>query len=1811
MIQNSTSDSAAALEVNREFFPASSTPLQHYVDLDKIDELLCPICHLPFNPVVRNVQHILCQQCRRMPNNLDRSPTYGFLKTSDESLVARHCADFPDEKKIFYSITYQLQLVFNTFLKEILKTYMLDQAPDRNVGEYAKSKPISAIIKDILEYYCVFTPPERNSESLGLILERMGFSSDMIRVALDVCDKMMYYHLDCCLIFLLGWKKQLEGPKLSHDREGNYSNAFFGKSLDIQECLKALNQVKKSTQEESFMYGHSDRTTPIGDDEIDNVLAGQAVNWILVLKRVFKIRPEFQQMVKDKRAVKWLVNSSSLKTHHPVIHNTASANYFLGMMSKFRRVRGEQYLEMDFDGRFEMLKVVTRTFLVTLNGLQEVHYWFMDGQNDDLTNVQKKKQGDEFRIRTVEINICNSASLQGIASTLTTYDGNPRAIIRLRSSPKGKYLKSRYRLKFGVDTTLTVFFSFPRMGLTSQLFVSENNLEEFKFKKTYLGNNWDEETVYNIKSDFCNTVMEKSIPKKVDMETFSKCKHLERVTQEHRAATVLKCTLESPISIAGFDFHQLCQNTSGMHSYKYTYYCGDLADEFPYPVEYLQEFFIPPKLNEDLYNPENKLKLTIRLSLLNTPIIPTVSISEFEVIGDNGLFTDGCGFIAPNLAKQLYNKIKQEQSKTKAHVFEKAQYNVDIMEIYEDADSIEQDPDNVPSAFQIRFRGAKGMLVQHPNVKGLVLRESMIKFQVDEDDIEEYISSNIHVVGYAEPSNFAFANTTIIFMMSGCSDGTNSFEGIVMNIWKDYVEDILKTYSNENTEELMKKYFKEGDFHALNIFGLTKDIALSFLVGPFRTKILNLKLPIENARRVYGVADPLEVLEEDEVFVRIRMKDGTFKTLEGPIAITKEPCLHRGDLRLLKAKRIDSLEYLSEVIVFPIKGKRAIPNMITGSDLDGDKYLVVWDEKLVSSFSRQFEPGNFDEEIEGEKRNFEPDVFKDWIGLRHSYADYYGYEWSEGKSWKTMERLSDIVNMAVDAPKKGKTFKAGPREKDIVKKFPKYPHFHSEKTKEAVRESQSIVGKMYDFAIQRVTEYFGFQKVQDKCITANDDKEYLLLDNLFEVLRSSKRNSLNAFLNFIWKHYNSITMRQTTIQFASEFLDLFWRFLCMLTIRNDNCTLCALNTTVDKIDPCSMERIINNMKQNHNSVLLVQGISESKLKKEEPCLSLEKIYVASTCSLFKFSTSDSSFIHFLFYELFFDAASRLQLELGYNLLTNYTLSQLLFNNPLEDPAKIDPSLFKKPRTLFEIINKAINGKNSNTKKHALFIVGLLFKNGRILPRNYMLAFKCFQLALPQDNNYQIGFMSYLYKDEKPKVMKELNILAKSGYADAQYNLGRFYYFDGEYYSAMYWLKLAAHQCVSTIPNRGMSLRNSLFFLAGLYNQGVIVNYDVDKSIEFYTQSAMLGHIDAMYALGKLFEQRNEQVSACYWFERAAHEGIFKNYQQGFGCRDFNRYRLEIDEFNIDSMSRLPSLPTQHKADINYRDAVVVKLDTSLESELLAKVMQSFNRTNMKHHLFKEFYNSTIISPEIFSEFVKILPRTDLSTCWKLIFKGSRDGFKSSVFHHKCDNKGPTVSIVKTSDGEIYGGFTNQTWMKPDPNIWEGKSRNDESAFIFYCFNNVFYKLNHRNCPSIECSYENIINFFDITIPNHCEIVSSRTDFGRHYEIPKHNILNPIRQFLVTELEVYSLTEIVIGKPIQTTKSEQVQYEPVNLAQVASYIPPTNQLDGFALAAHTFYNRPLDWLQYRQRVSNAVEQSNAGMERLFNQLHSLGLFKDKK
>ena len=61
---------------------------------------------------------------------------------------------------------------------------------------------------------------------------------------------------------------------------------------------------------------------------------------------------------------------------------------------------------------------------------------------------------------------------------------------------------------------------------------------------------------------------------------------------------------------------------------------------------------------------------------------------------------------------------------------------------------------------------------------------------------------------------------------------------------------------------------------------------------------------------------------------------------------------------------------------------------------------------------------------------------------------------------------------------------------------------------------------------------------------------------------------------------------------------------------------------------------------------------------------------------------------------------------------------------------------------------------------------------------------------------------------------------------------------------------------------------------------------------------------------------------------------------------------------------------------------------------------------------------------------------------ELLYRGTRDGTTSKVFHEKCDNKGPTLCLYKNEKGYIFGGYASISWTS------DGSTHEARDSFIF-------------------------------------------------------------------------------------------------------------------------------------------------------------------
>lgn len=108
--------------------------------------------------------------------------------------------------------------------------------------------------------------------------------------------------------------------------------------------------------------------------------------------------------------------------------------------------------------------------------------------------------------------------------------------------------------------------------------------------------------------------------------------------------------------------------------------------------------------------------------------------------------------------------------------------------------------------------------------------------------------------------------------------------------------------------------------------------------------------------------------------------------------------------------------------------------------------------------------------------------------------------------------------------------------------------------------------------------------------------------------------------------------------------------------------------------------------------------------------------------------------------------------------------------------------------------------------------------------------------------------------------------ALQGQREAQYEMGMYCNYTGEYEQSVYWLKKAAEQ----------GHAQAQYKLADYYFAGVGVDKDSDKAIYWLTKSAEQGDVWAQYGLANCYldgkDVRKDGAKAVYWLTKSADGG---------------------------------------------------------------------------------------------------------------------------------------------------------------------------------------------------------------------------------------------------------------------------------------------------------------------------------------------------
>ena len=269
--------------------------------------------------------------------------------------------------------------------------------------------------------------------------------------------------------------------------------------------------------------------------------------------------------------------------------------------------------------------------------------------------------------------------------------------------------------------------------------------------------------------------------------------------------------------------------------------------------------------------------------------------------------TDGCSSISVELARDIWKSLRKgKKSLSKLR--------------------------NVPSAFQFRLGGAKGMVVQDPTIQGKLvrLRPSQIKF-----DAPTNLTFDVQATSAAPKP--MFLNRPLIALME--------FLGVdSQRIIELQDDDIRKSQSVRSSFTDASKFIQQHgmgeSFRLPSLFSnlssilqldignrsgepsyWASELVLDSLHCVETHALRELKyrahIAVPGSYTLFGVSDEWDCLMEGEIYATIfDEKTGVVEHITGNVAITRSPQIHPGDMQLVKAVRRPELEHLTNVVVF-------------------------------------------------------------------------------------------------------------------------------------------------------------------------------------------------------------------------------------------------------------------------------------------------------------------------------------------------------------------------------------------------------------------------------------------------------------------------------------------------------------------------------------------------------------------------------------------------------------------------------------------------------------------------------------------------------------------------------------------------------------------------------------------------------------------------------------------------------------------------------------------------------------------------------
>ena len=228
------------------------------------------------------------------------------------------------------------------------------------------------------------------------------------------------------------------------------------------------------------------------------------------------------------------------------------------------------------------------------------------------------------------------------------------------------------------------------------------------------------------------------------------------------------------------------------------------------------------------------------------------------------------------------------------------------------------------------------------------------------------------------------------------------------------------------------------------------------------------------------------------------------------------------------------------------------------------------------------------------------------------------------------------------------------------------------------------------------------------------------------------------------------------------------------------------------------------------------------------------------------------------------------------------------------------------------------------------------------------------------------------------------------------------------------------------PTRFMKKKESDIAISCDYNLGPIFGDEYDRNIyitqECNKKNSCLIENDGYQG----YECHSEYKSSLFVDTAGPNDTNF------FSVLDYEVYCIDNYKEYIDHLCKYPDIIWEYveTKDISEESLKQFDDDVELLNDLDAiHCVDSNIRVKISRYYFEnpsELLVNTQIVDEQYDEY--LLEWTDYYK-WKLIYRASEHGYSAESFHEYCDDKGPTLIVIKSSGGWIFGGYTTQSWSR--------------------------------------------------------------------------------------------------------------------------------------------------------------------------------------